>query len=80
MKVMNDRETLDSIREANSSYLLLAQRMLYKDHAAAMVRLGLWEDLAAIVFNLTFGQVVKLAAFNQLLCFSASMAMQCWRR
>jgi flagellar transcriptional activator FlhD len=69
MRVISDRKTLDSIREPNSSYLLLAQRMLYNDHAAAMVQLGLWKDLAAIVFSLTLGQIVKLAAFNQLLCF-----------
>ncbi|MFP3624382.1 flagellar transcriptional regulator FlhD, partial [Burkholderia sp. SIMBA_051] len=39
-------ETLDSIREINLSYIMLAQRMLREDKAVGMFRLGLSSELA----------------------------------
>jgi flagellar transcriptional activator FlhD len=68
-KIMNGRETLDSIREINLSYIMLAQRMLRDDRAIGMFRLGLSKELADLLSGLTLAQVVKLAASDQLLCF-----------
>jgi len=66
---MSDQETVDSIQEINLSYLMLAQRMLHKDRAVGMFRLGLSGQLADLLAGLTLAQVVKLATADQLLCF-----------
>lgn len=62
-------ETLDSIREINLSYIMLAQRMLREDKAIGMFRLGLSSQLADLLAGLSLAQCVKLAASDQLLCF-----------
>jgi flagellar transcriptional activator FlhD len=61
-------ETLDSIREINLSYLMLAQRMLREDKPVGMFRLGLSSELADLLAGLSLAQIVKLAASDQLLC------------
>jgi flagellar transcriptional activator FlhD len=67
--VMNNCETLESIREINLSYLMLAQRMLSEDRPTGMFRLGLSAKLADLLSGLTLAQTAKLAACDQLLCF-----------
>ncbi len=62
-------ETLDSIREINLSYVMLAQRMLREDKAIGMFRLGLSSELADLLAGLSLAQCVKLASSDQLLCF-----------
>jgi flagellar transcriptional activator FlhD len=62
-------ETLNSIREINLSYIMLAQRMLRDDKPVGMFRLGLSSEMADLLAGLSLAQVVKLAASNQLLCF-----------
>jgi flagellar transcriptional activator FlhD len=61
-------ETLSEIREVNLSYLLLAQRLLREDKAAAVSRMGISNELADLLANLSVAQTAKLAASNQLLC------------
>lgn len=56
------------IREANLSYLLLAQQMLREDRAQAMYRLGVSEEVADMIESLTMAQLLKLAAQNMLMC------------
>ena len=41
---MNDEQLLAEIREANLTYLMLAQTLIRKDKAEAVFRLGLSED------------------------------------
>ena len=65
---MKQDQMLDEIREANLSYLLLAQRMLREDRAQAMFRLGIGEQVAGIVANLSMAQVIKIASTNMLMC------------
>jgi flagellar transcriptional activator FlhD len=65
---MNSSEALESIREINLSYMMLAQRMLREDRSVAMFRLGLSAEVATILTELTLAQVVKLSNSNQLLC------------
>ncbi|WP_321800473.1 flagellar transcriptional regulator FlhD [Caballeronia sp. J97] len=65
---MNSSESLDSIREINLSYIILAQRMLLEDKSVAMFRLGLSPEIAMILANLSPAQVIKLCSSNQLLC------------
>ncbi|MGN6668795.1 MAG: flagellar transcriptional regulator FlhD [Trinickia sp.] len=61
-------EMLSEIKEVNLSYLLLAQRLLREDKAMGMFRMGIGDQLADVLANLSFAQTVKLAASNQLLC------------
>ncbi|HTP97210.1 MAG TPA: flagellar transcriptional regulator FlhD [Burkholderiales bacterium] len=65
---MISNELLDEIREANLSYLLLAQRMIKEDKPAAMFRLGVTQDVADLLERLNAGQIMKMAASNMLLC------------
>jgi flagellar transcriptional activator FlhD len=64
---MSVTETIEEVREANLSYLMLAQQMLRQDKEAAMYRLGISEDLAATLQSLTTSQVLKMATSNMLL-------------
>lgn len=56
------------IRELNLAYLMLAQQMLREDRDMAIFRLGISEDIAAIIEKLTPGQVLKMAGSSMLLC------------
>ncbi|MFT4509974.1 flagellar transcriptional regulator FlhD [Caballeronia sp. 15711] len=66
---MSRQNTVNSIREINLSYLMLAQCMLHEDRAVGMSRLGLSAQVGDLLASLTRAQVVKLAASDQLLCF-----------
>jgi flagellar transcriptional activator FlhD len=67
---MNQSEhPLDSIRELNLSYMLLAQRLLREDKAIGMYRLGISAEVADILESLSPAQIVKIAATQHLLCF-----------
>lgn len=59
---------LAEIREANLTYLMLAQNLIRQDKAEAVFRLGLNEDAADIIAALSAAQVLKLASRNTLLC------------
>ena len=61
-------EMLSEIKEVNLAYLLLAQRLLREDKAMGMFRMGISDQLADVIGNLSLAQTVKLAASNQLLC------------
>jgi flagellar transcriptional activator FlhD len=65
---MNTDQILNEIREANLSYLLLAQNMIRSDREQALYRLGLSEEVADMVAGLTTAQVLKIAASNMLMC------------
>ncbi len=56
------------IRELNLSYLMLAQQMLQSDRASAMFKLGIGEDVADIVENLSPAQILRMASTDMLLC------------
>jgi len=63
-----DATLLAEIREANLTYLILAQRMLRTDRAQGMFRLGIGEEVASIVEALTTAQMIKVASSNMLMC------------
>jgi len=65
---MNATTMLDDIREANLTYLVLAQNMIREDKPQAMYRLGISEDVASMISSLTPAQLVKVAGTNQLVC------------
>ncbi len=65
---MTNDQLLNEIREANLSYLLLAQNMLRQDRAQAIYRLGVSEEVADILAGLSLAQCLKIAARNVLIC------------
>jgi len=65
---MNADQILAEIREANLSYLMLAQSLIRSDRDQALYRLGISEESAALIVLLTPAQMMKIAASNTLLC------------
>ncbi len=65
---MNTEQILAEIREANLSYLMLAQSLIRADREQALYRLGLGEDSASMIAALTPAQMMKIASGNTLLC------------
>jgi flagellar transcriptional activator FlhD len=65
---MKTEQLLDEIREANLSYLVLAQHLIRQDKAEALYRLGISEEIADVLEGLSTGQLLKIAAANLLIC------------
>lgn len=65
---METSALLEEIRDLNLGYLMLAQRMIRQDKAAAVYRLGISQPLADVLADLTTGQVLKMAATSVMLC------------
>lgn len=58
---------LAEIRDANLSYLMLAQQMIRSDKATAIFRLGISAEIADLLEGLNNAQILKLAASNMML-------------
>ena len=65
---MTNDQMLTEIREANLTYLMLAQNMIRQDKAEALFRLGMSEEPADLIGALSTAQIVKIASGNMLLC------------
>jgi len=65
---MNDDQLTSEIRDANLTYLMLAQNLIRKDKAEALFRLGVSEESAAMIATLSPSQILKIASSNMLLC------------
>ena len=65
---MTSDQILAEIREANLSYLMLAQSLIRTDREQSLYRLGISEDNAALLALLTPAQMMKIASGNTLLC------------
>jgi flagellar transcriptional activator FlhD len=65
---MNADQILTEIREANLSYLMLAQSLIRTDRDQALFRLGISEESAELLRVLTPAQMMKIASGNTLLC------------
>ncbi len=63
-----NEQLLDEVREVNLAYLVLAQHMIRADKSQAMYRLGISEEVANIVDQLSPAQLMKIAGANQLIC------------
>lgn len=70
---------LDEIREANLSYLLLAQQLIREDRAEALLRLGISEASADLIDQLTTAQVLRIASNNVLMCSLRFDDEQVWQ-
>jgi flagellar transcriptional activator FlhD len=65
---MNTEQVLAEIREANLSYLMLAQSLVRSDKEQALFRLGVSEETATLIGSLSSAQMMKIAGGNTLLC------------
>ena len=59
---MTSDQILAEIREANLSYLMLAQSLIRTDREQALFRLGVSEESAALIGLLTPSQMMKIAS------------------
>lgn len=66
--MMTEEQMLAEIREANLSYLMLAQTLIRADRAQALFRLGISEDAADMIAALSPAQLLKIASGNMLMC------------
>ncbi|MBX6319258.1 flagellar transcriptional regulator FlhD [Pigmentiphaga sp.] len=57
----------EEIRDANLTYLMLAQQMLRVDRSEALYRLGISAEVADILLSLTTAQLLKIASSGMLL-------------
>jgi flagellar transcriptional activator FlhD len=65
---MTNDQILSEIREANLTYLMLAQNLIRQDKAEALFRLGMSEEAADLIGALSPAQIMKIASGNMLLC------------
>jgi len=65
---MTSEQILAEIREANLSYLMLAQSLIRTDLEQALYRLGVSEETAKLIGTLSPAQMMKVAGGNTLLC------------
>ncbi len=65
---MTDDQLTTEIREANITYLMLAQNVIRKDKAEALFRLGISEESATLIATLSPAQIMKIASSPMLLC------------
>jgi flagellar transcriptional activator FlhD len=65
---MEAADATKEIADLNLTYLLLAQKLLREDRAAAMLRLGISAEMADLMAAMSLGEVVKLATSNFVLC------------
>ena len=65
---MTTEQILAEIREANLSYLMLAQTLIRTDREQALYRLGINEDTATVIGTLSPAQMMKMSQSSTLLC------------
>jgi flagellar transcriptional activator FlhD len=65
---MTNEQVLTEIREANLTYLMLAQNLIRKDKAEALFRLGMSDEAADLISALSTAQILKIASVKMLLC------------
>ena len=65
---MHQPEMTKEIADLNLTYMLLAQRMLRGDRAAAMLRLGISSEMADLLLGMSLADVIRLASSNFVLC------------
>lgn len=64
---MTANDMMAEIRDANLSYLMLAQQMIRSDKATAIFRLGIGQEIADLIEGMSNAQILKLAGSNMML-------------
>jgi flagellar transcriptional activator FlhD len=65
---MTDEQIAIEIRDANLTYLMLAQNLIRKEKSEALFRLGISEESADLLVALSPAQLLKIASGTMLLC------------
>lgn len=65
---MDTANASKEIADLNLTYMLLAQKLLRQDRAAAMLRLGISAEMADLLGGMSLAELVKLATSNFVLC------------
>ncbi len=56
------------IADLNLTYMLLAQKLLREDKAAAMLRLGTSNEMADLLIGMSLAEIIRIASTNFVLC------------
>jgi flagellar transcriptional activator FlhD len=64
---MTASQIQSEIKDANLTYMLLAQQMIKDDKVASIFRLGVSEEMADLIAGLTPAQILKMASSNMML-------------
>lgn len=64
---MTTSQIQSEIKDANLSYILLAQQMIKEDRESAIFRLGVSEEMADLIAGLTPAQILKMSASSMML-------------
>jgi flagellar transcriptional activator FlhD len=64
---MTANDMMAEIRDANLSYLMLAQQMIRADKASAIFRLGVGQEIADLIESMSNAQILKLAGSSMML-------------
>lgn len=62
------QQLTNEIRDVNLSFLMLAQAMLRHDKETALFRLGITQDVADLLLQMSPQQLVRVASRNMTLC------------
>ncbi len=65
---MTAADASKEIADLNLTYMLLAQKLLREDKAAAMLRLGISAGMADLLVGMSLPEVIRIAASNFVLC------------
>ena len=65
---MTPDQLINEIRDVNLSYLMLAQAMIRADKPQALFRLGISEEVADLLGQMSPQQLVRTASRNLMLC------------
>ncbi|NNU43996.1 flagellar transcriptional regulator FlhD [Ramlibacter montanisoli] len=65
---MSAVDSSKEIADLNLTYMLLAQKLLRQDKAAAMLRLGISTEMADLLVGMSLSEVIKIATSNFVLC------------
>lgn len=65
---MQAADATREIADLNLTYMLLAQKLLRQDKAAAMLRLGISAEMADLLIGMSLSEVIKIATSNFVLC------------
>jgi len=64
---MNTDDLMREIRDINLNYLILAQYMIREDMDMAIYRLGVSQEIATTINNLSSAQLMKLASSTSMI-------------
>lgn len=65
---METEQLMNEIRDTNLSYLILAQAMIRKNKPEALFRLGMSEQVADLIAQLSAQQLIRIASRNLVMC------------